>query len=167
MILRRCLKIFLPQLIGIIALTVLGIILLPSTIHFARIDFALSGLLTCASTFSGFLLSAVSILYGFSRSVLLQYLNKKGGMKELIVICTVALITGIILIIMSIVYGCILDESQIIRKIWVIGIGDMTILFFTNLVMSGYYLLKTISLASKRIVFEDEDKTKPKGEYRI
>lgn len=165
--LQRYPKNYILQLFFIGIITLILIFTLPQTTKFYRIDFILSAIITCASTFTGFLTTAISILFGFSRSALLQYLNKKGGTKELIIRCAITLLLGLVLLTIAIVVGCDIDGTYLVKKIWIIILSDISILFVINLFMSGYYMIKTISLATNSVVYPDEDKVEPKGEYRI
>lgn len=141
---------------------------LPQIVVIPRIDFVLDSLMTCASTFSGFTLTIVSILLSFSQSPVMLYLNKHGGTDELRLRYTLSVVIGVVLIIVILVMGSLVNEKNEVGKvILTVGIA-VTISYFYNLVTSGWYLLRTLAKAttpqSGRI---NETPSSPKGNYRV
>ena len=164
---KRCLRIIAP-LIGI---SIVGVIIswkfIPVTMVIPRIDFVLSALITCASTFTGFILTVVSVLLGFSKTNLVQYLNKHGGTKELVTRYTITIVLGILLILLCVFLGSIVPEDYTIGKWWFSFIAIMTVLYGYSLIGSGYFLLKTIALAVTTVTIVEDEPVKPNGQYRI
>lgn len=164
---NRCLRIIAP-LIGI---SIVGIIIswkcVPATMVMPRIDFVLSALITCASTFTGFILTVVSVLLGFSKTNLVQYLNKHGGTKELVMRYTITIVLGILLILLCVFLGSIVPDNHAIGKWWFSFTAIMTVLYGYSLIGSGYYLLNTIALAVTTVTKVEDEPVKPNGKYRI
>ena len=164
---KRCIRVIAP-LIGIsIVCIIIAWKYVPATMIIPRIDFVLSALITCSSTFTGFILTVVSVLLGFSKTNLVQYLNKHGGTKELVMRYTITIVLGILLILLCVCLGSIIPENHTIGKWWVSFTAIMTIAYGYSLISSGYYLLRTISLAVTTVTIVEDEPVKPTGKYRI
>lgn len=165
--LREHVKILWPQALIALILLVCGYVFSPDAVKVSRADFILNTSITCASTFSGFTLTVVSILLGFSRSALLEYLKQKGGIKELIFRYTYSLILGFIYVLFCSICGGMLPEDfQIPQKLF-IAWGVLAFLYVYNLVSSSAYLLKTISQAADPMPQESDEVISPKNGYRV
>ncbi len=165
---KHWIRVFTLQTIIVGVVVACCIRFLPQTVVIPRIDFILNSLMTCASTFSGFTLTIVSILLSFSRSPVMLYLSKHGGTDELRLRYTLSVVIGVVLIIVILVIGSLVNEKNEIGKVTLtVGISA-TIAYFYNLVTSGWYLLRTLARAttpqSGRI---DETLSSPKGKYRV
>lgn len=147
-------------MVCIIILITICIIFLPNVIPITRIDFILSTIITCATTFSGFTLTIVSILLSFSRSTLIEYLKKNNGIQELIFRYTFSLVLGLLLILFCGAVGSDLPVKNEFSKFMVILGAIILFDYLYNLITSSNYLLKTISLATKpTTVVSDEIET--------
>lgn len=156
------------QVVLIAATIAVCINCLPGEVEIPRIDFILSSLMNCTSTFSGFTLTVVSILLSFTQSAIMQYLIKNGGVRELRTRYTLSLVMGIALIVTLLVIGSMIDESCSLDKATLIFGLCVTISYFMNLISSGWYLLKTLSLVTTvPEVRIDDTPSAPTGEYRI
>lgn len=164
---KQCLRVITP-LIGI---SIIGIIVswkyVPDTMVMPRIDFVLSALITCSSTFTGFILTVVSVLLGFSKTNLVQYLNKHGGTKELVMRYTITIVLGILLILLCVFLGSIVPDNHTIEKWWFSSTAIMTVVYGYSIISSGYYLLNTIALAVTTVTIIEDEPVKPNGKYRI
>lgn len=132
-----------------------------------RIEFVLNALITCAATFSGFTLAIIAILAGFTNSVIVKSLVGKGSMKEMCVRYCVSLLWGITLIICCIVYGCCIDSENTI-DLWILVSGSsIALTYFVSFINSGWYLLRTITLAIDPPIQIDNTPSAPSDGYRI
>lgn len=157
----------LPQTIVYIAVFVACMKWLPSEYKLPRIDFILESILTCAATFSGFTLTAISILLSFSRSTVITYLNKNDGVKELRIRYTWSLLLGMALILVCLGIGGMIGTDNTLSKLQMVTGILVSLAYFYNLISSGRYLLKTIALATSPPPQVSTEITKPKGKYRI
>lgn len=170
---KRCLAILHGQVSIVILICLLGAKYLPAMVSVPRIEFILDATITCASTFSGFTLTVVSILLSFSRSTLLEHLKKEGGTKELIFRYTLSLALGIVIILFCIWVGSTLSvppdnpiNLEISKCNAIIGIA-IAFAYFYNLISSGIYLLRTIALATAPVTIVSDESVEPKDGFRI
>ena len=132
-----------------------------------RIEFILNALITCAVTFTGFLMTAIAILVGMSDSSIMRYIIRKEElMSELICRYSFSLILGTGLILFCIVAGYRVDASGTIWRGTFIICAGVSVAFFISIVITGYYSLWIVSLFSKEPP-KGNGSLKPQGEYRI
>lgn len=137
-------------------------------IKIQKIEFILNALITCSATFSGFTLTIVSILAGFISSPVMKYIIRNGGMKELRIRYTSSILLGILLIIVCIVIGGTLDESNELSRIIVSGGAALVLAYFHSLLSSGWYMLRAIAqVSSVPIQQGDLVPQTPPGENRV
>lgn len=171
---RRYLQILHGQIIIIAVICLLGMKYFPDMVPVPRIEFMLDATITCASTFSGFTLTIVSILLSFSRSLLVELLKKNNGISELIFRYTLSLVLGILILLFCIYVGSTLPinpekvlENIALSKCNVIIGLSIAFAYLYNLVISAIYLLRTIILAMTPVVRVSDESVEPKKGFRI
>lgn len=169
----RYIRILHGQLVIIVLIILAGIKFLPPVVSIPRIEFILDSTITCASTFSGFTLTVVSILLSFSRSTLIEHLNKKGGTKELIFRYSLSLALGIVIILFCLWVGSTLttageqSNELVLSKYNAITGASLAFAYLYNLISSGIYLLWTIALATTPVTLVSDESVEPKEGFNI
>jgi hypothetical protein len=164
-----------PWIIFVVALPVFfGIAAYYVVSHFnpscnvSRIEFVLNAIIVCATTFSGFILTSVSILVGLSGSPIMRKIRQDGGMAELRCRYTESLILGAVLIIFCICAGITVDTTGLLKG-WVLSYGAGLLVAYTiSTIGAGYYLLRiTASLDTPPAPVVSKKPKAPQGEYRL
>lgn len=164
---RSILVLIPPIIIGVIC-AIISSFWLEDGINLLRLEFVLNALITCAVTFSGIILTSVSILIGFSSSPLMKHIRVTGGLKELRVRYTESLVLGLIIIIFCIAIGANTDITNHISFKWsVIGVG-LIVTYGASMFSTGFYLLGVIGLlpAESPIITRNTPST-PRGDFRV
>lgn len=165
---KRWLRILVPQILITGVAVALCVIFLPKEVKVSRIDFILNALMTCASTFTGFTLTIISLLLSFVNSPVMTYLNNAGGTAELRARYTLSVVMGVLLIVLLLVVGGVVKSDNVLRRPWVVLGVCATTVYFYNLVNSGWYLLRTLTKATTPPpVKVDETPMSPKGTYKV
>lgn len=123
-------------------------------INVPRLDFILTSIITSTTTFSGFILSIIAIIAGLNNNPIMKYLKNTGGIFELRLRYSITLIIGIAVIILTMVFGSLIEGETIYIPIAVICAGSF-IMFIVSVITSGYYLLRIIRLSSQAIISDD------------
>lgn len=132
-----------------------------------RLEFLLNALITCASTFSGFILTSVAILLGMTDNKVVRKIKKKGVMGELTCIYTVSLLFSAALIIFCVFAGLNAGKTNTVASCAYMAGFVLTLSFFVSVFQSGFFLIWIISLASKEVQSMDSRPTVPRGGYRF
>lgn len=135
------------------------------SIKLLRLEFVLNAIITCVATFTGFVLTAVSILIGASSSKIMYEIGRKGLLPELQCRYIENLILGLIVIFFFIFLGATADKDGNISKNVVAWGGALLVTYILSFISTGYYLL---SIMGKIQVTTDEiDNTPsvPDGEF--
>jgi len=118
------------------------------TIQLPRIDFILDAILDCAITLSGFVFTAITIIIGLGTSDFIKYIVGNHSYKELRMRSMYTLIFGIIFVLYIIILGTLVDaEGNMSKLLCATSIGFI-VAYIINIILTCYYLLRTIELAS-------------------
>lgn len=164
---RYILIVMSPIVIGVLVALCLWN-LLKAGLYIYRFEFIINTIITCSATFSGFILTSVSVLIGLSNSPLMKHLRTTGSIVELQVRYTEALILGIALIIFCVVLGGCTGQSNIIGFWWAMSGICLTVAYLVSVVVSGYYMLRIIGqVPGKTPPKVNEKPSLPSGEFRL
>ena len=156
-----------PILIGLVVAFVLYVPL-KNGIILNRLEFVLNSVITCAATFSGFILTSVSILIGLSESKLVKKMRDTGGLVELSTRYTESLIIGFVIIVFCVVLGGKTDTTNQVGLWWAISGIALMVSYAISVFLTGYYLLRVIVLIPNdaHVCVNNMPQT-PEGEFRI
>lgn len=133
-----------PLLVGIVPSILLYVC--KHTYKVERFDFVMNGLITCAATFTGFILTSLSILLGALNSPLMKYIVEHNGMAEMKLRYSMSLILGVLLIAFCVFLGIVTPENETISKLQMSFGSFITISFFVCISLTGYYLFRMVAL---------------------
>ena len=142
------LGILFPFAIGI-GIALFLIFSLEDDIRVNNIEFLLNSLITCAATFSGFILTSISVLVSFGSSSVMLELKKGTGDKELKILYSITLVLGFMIIISCIFIGASITFNNHLPKLIVsFGLGLFSS-YIVSLLKTGFILLKLMNLVPK------------------
>ena len=138
----------LPFFIGVVVLFVL-FLSIKKEVEIFNIEFLLNSSITCAATFTGFVLTSISILLGLGSCSIMCALREGSGFSELKVLYSTNLILGFTVILFSAVTGASISFEKCIPKtILCVGAG-LFCSYLSSLLITGFVLLKLMNLAPK------------------
>jgi len=133
-----------------------------------RFEFLLNSIITSATTISGFILAAVTILVGATSSAIMKDIRKKGGLQELRWRYTETLILALIVIVFFTVLGTIVDEeANSITVTWLSFSAGLLAAYLSSTVSTCYYLLSIIGRLYYEAPEEDQSPSSPDGPFRF
>ncbi|PKM41465.1 MAG: hypothetical protein CVV04_03190 [Firmicutes bacterium HGW-Firmicutes-9] len=138
----------LPIVIGLAAaFSVLALV--KKDISITNFEFLLNSAITCAATFTGFVLTSISILLGLGSCSVMCALREGSGFTELKILYSTTLVLGFVVILFATTSGACLPFEKCIPKA-LLSIGAGTIFsYLSSLLITGFVLLKLINLAPK------------------
>jgi len=146
-----------------IATSIATSVFVKTGVQIKNLEFVLNSIILCAATFTGFILTSLSILLGLSNRPVMQDLKKGTGLDELKVLYSCALTLGFILIIACIILGAILSfADEIIKGIIVVGVGLISA-YLVSILITGYALVAIMNLLSKDKAIKLSDKPQSPG----
>lgn len=116
----------------------------PQTIE--RIEFLLNALITFASTFLGFILTALSILLALPDSRVMAHIGKEHCMPELLCRFAVALLLGAALIALCLAAGIDIVDTTVPSSWGYAGVALFSAFLFSVLQV-GFYMLTIINVS--------------------
>lgn len=131
-----------------------------------RIDFLLNAIITCAATFSGFILTSVSILVGANTSAIMKKIREEDAFQELSWRYSEALVLGIVVILFFTALGAIIDESGNLCRCAVCLSAGILAAYLCSIFSAGYYLLSIICKINKVQPAVEQSPSVPEGEFR-
>lgn len=138
-------------------------------IGFVRLEFLLSTIITCATTFSGFIIASVTILVSASSSNIMSTIRKQGASDELRWRYIESVFIGFIVIAWFSIVGAIAipDENTnyLSRKLATVSAGVLGAYGYSLLTTCGY-LMWIIGMLNEPSLSPDGQSV-PKGENRI
>lgn len=134
-------------------------VLCPDGKSFNRVEFILASIITFASTFSGFILTAVTVLLGYGKTHVMKAVNSSKAKNELSFRYCESILCGLILIITCMIIGELIPQNNVISRMYLcIGVGILAY-YVASLISTGYYLVSLIAVSS------DEDNRSEAQEY--
>ena len=133
--------------------------------YICRFEFILNAAISIAATFSGFILTSLSIMVTLSETKLMKAINKGHAKSELYFRVAENITVAIALIVLFLAAGAIVnDTNHIPRLAFFFGLIILSY-YFLSLLTSCYYLLSIISFCSDS---DDTNSTpsSPRGKYR-
>ena len=130
------------------------------------LEFLLNAIITSAATFSGFILTSVSILIGAISSTIMQEIKRKDALKELHWRYSESLILGMLLIIYFAVLGAVIGEKNIISLPLASLSAGFLMMYICSVCATGYYLLSIIGLLNEDKRTISNISSTPKGDFR-
>lgn len=156
-----------PLLIGLIV-TFNGFLLLKSGHVILRLEFLLSTIITCSTTISGFVLTAISILIGFEAHPVMKEMKKVDGLAELTIRFAETLILGAAVIIFSLIIGEAAGKGNYVGRTYLIaGIGLISSYVCCIVTVFFYLLSILIHLCEIPPIARNNHASVPCGEMRI
>ena len=101
-----------PVILGVVTYVLIGRLGI-TDVTFPHFEFLLNSIITSATTISGFILAAVTILVGATSSAIMKDIRNEGGLQELRWRYTETLILALIVIVFFTILGGIVDEKNI------------------------------------------------------
>lgn len=163
----KSIKIISPVLVGV----TLGLII-NIKITIPDIQFVSNAIINCTATFSGFVLTAVSILIGLNATPIMKEIKKNNNTSELISYMIEPLIIGILLILFCIFIGEKSDipsgKSYTLASVEIkVGIALM-VSYIGSLILTCFYVFNILYVSAKdETVRIDNKPSTPPGEIRI
>ena len=137
-------------------------------VTFPRFEFLLNSIITSATTISGFILAAVTILVGSTSSAIMKDIRKEGGLQELRWRYTETLILALVVIVFFTVLGTIVEtETNSISAPWLSFSAGLLVTYLSSTISTCYYLLAIIGRVYYEAPSEDDTPSSPKGPFRI
>lgn len=160
----------LPIAAGIIAFIFMRLFV-KENIYIYNIEFLLNAIINCTATFSGFVLTAISILVGLKASSIMNAIENNNNVHELLLIGAESLVLGLALISYCVIVGGTLNELSKNECIMcstesALGLG-ITVAYFLSLLFICGFVFKIISLSSKDQCSSTKKSGSPDGNYRI
>lgn len=139
-----------------------------AAVSFERLEFLLNSIITSATTISGFILAAVTILVGATSSAIMKDIRNKGGLQELRWRYTETLILALIVIVFFTILGAVVEaESNRITISWVAFSAGLLVAYLSSAISTCYYLLAIIGKVYNEAPVEDQTPSSPDGPFRI
>ena len=132
-----------------------------------RLEFLLNSIITSATTISGFILAAVTILVGATSSAIMKDIRKEGGLQELRWRYTETLILALIVIVFFTVLGGIVDMHNTVTVHWLSISAGLIIAYLSSTISTCYYLLAIIGRMYYETPEMDDTPSSPEGPFRI
>lgn len=139
----------------------------PEEVGFNRLEFLLSSIITFASTFSGFMLTAVTVIIGYAKTDIMQTIYNSNAKRELTFRYVESITCGILLIVLCAIVGEITPQSGLVsRKFLSVGVG-VILYYLCSLFTTGYYLVSVISLSANLGKQRDNNPYRPASGFNI
>ena len=132
-----------------------------------RLEFLLNSIITSATTISGFILAAVTILVGATSSAIIKDIRKEGGLQELRWRYTETLILALIVIVFFTVLGGIVDTQNKVTLPWLSTSAGLIVAYLSSTISTCYYLLAIIGRMYYEAPEPDDTPSSPEGPFRI
>lgn len=136
-------------------------------VAFPRFEFLLNSIITSATTISGFILAAVTILVGATSSAIMKDIREEGGLQELRWRYTETLILALIVIVFFTVLGGIVDAESILTLPWLSISAGLIVAYLSSTISTCYYLLAIIGRMYDEPPVVDDTPSSPEGPFRI
>lgn len=137
-------------------------------VSFPRFEFLLNSIITSATTISGFILAAVTILVGATSSAIMKNIRKEGGLQELRWRYTETLVLALVIIVFFTVLGAIAEtEKNGMTAPWLPFSAGLLVAYLSSTISTCYYLLAIIGRLYYEAPEEDDTPSSPKGPFRI
>ena len=162
---RPILWVMLPHCLILCASIVLYYILAKEYVIY-RCEFIRTSIITCASTFSGFILTTIAILAGFINSPFIKYLRKNNGLFELRLRYSLSLLIGILSIVIAIISGFLINKKNEVSALLIVLCCGVFVSYLYSIISAGSYLLRSIWNVSNEQVSNNTSKV-PKGNLRL
>ena len=131
-----------------------------------RFEFLLNSIITSATTISGFILAAVTILVGATSSAIIKDIRKEGGLQELRWRYTETLILALVVIVFFTVLGGIVDDNNMTSP-WLSISAGLIVAYLSSTISTCYYLLSIIGRMYYEVPEPDDTPSSPEGPFRI
>lgn len=139
-----------------------------TAVSFVRFEFLLNSIITSATTISGFILAAVTILVGATSSAIMKDIRNKGGLQELRWRYTETLILALIVIVFFTVLGAVVEaEKNSMTISWISFSAGLLVAYLSSTISTCYYLLAIIGRLYYEAPEEDQTPSSPEGLFRI
>ena len=135
----------LPFIIGSLTALIL-FLLIKNEIEIFNVEFLLNSSITCAATFTGFVLTSISILLGLGSCSIMCALREGSGFSELKVLYSTNLILGFLVILFSAVTGACISFEKCIPKVIICTGAGLFCSYISSLLITGFVLLKLMNL---------------------
>lgn len=155
-----------PLLVGIVVGIVLQLCEI-SGVRFERLEFLLNAVITCSATFSGFILTSISILIGASTSSIMKKIGKGAALLELQCCYTFALLLGVVTIFYFSYLGAVVDCSNLLTKPQMMFSAGILGAYIVSVLSTSYYLLAIVGHIPKKDDLIQGGSSAPDGEYRV
>lgn len=132
-----------------------------------RLEFLLNAIITCSATFSGFILTSVSILIGASSSAIMQKITRGSAFIELRCNYIMALVIGLIVIIYFSYLGAVADTSGLLTALQTSVSAAILVSYLTSVLLTSFYLLSIIGNIPKDFGPPVNTASTPKGDFRV
>ena len=137
-------------------------------VPFPRFEFLLNSIIASATTISGFILAAVTILVGSTSSAIMTDIRKEGGLQELRWRYTETLTLALVVIVFFTVLGTIVEsETNSMTAPWLSFSAGLLVAYLSSTISTCYYLLAIIGRLYYEAPEEDDTPSSPKGPFRI
>lgn len=139
-----------------------------AAVSFTRFEFLLNSIITSATTISGFILAAVTILVGATSSAIMKDIRNKGGLQELRWRYTETLILALIVIVFFTILGATVEaEKNSMTISWFSFSAGLLVAYLSSTISTCYYLLAIIGRLYYEAPEEDQTPSSPEGLFRI
>lgn len=155
-----------PVILGCVTHFVIGRLGI-TDVTFPRFEFLLNSIITSATTISGFILAAVTILVGATSSAIMKKIRNEGGLQELRWRYTETLILALIVIVFFTILGGIVDETNVMTLPWVSISAGLIVAYLSSTISTCYYLLAIIGRMYYDAPEIDDTPSSPEGPFRI
>lgn len=133
-----------------------------------RFEFLLNSIITSATTISGFILAAVTILVGTTSSAIMKAIRNKGGLQELRWRYTETLVLALIVIVFFTIQGAVVEaENNSMTISWVSFSAGLLVAYLSSTISTCYYLLAIIGRLYYEAPEEDDTPSSPEGPFRM
>ena len=155
-----------PVILGVVTYVLIGRLGI-TDVTFPHFEFLLNSIITSATTISGFILAAVTILVGATSSAIMKDIRNEGGLQELRRRYTETLILALIVIVFFTILGGIVDEKNIMTLPMLSNSAGLIVAYLSSTISTCYYLLAIIGRMYYEAPEMDDTPSSPEGLFRI
>ena len=155
-----------PVILGVVTYVLIGRLGI-TDVTFPHFEFLLNSIITSATTISGFILAAVTILVGATSSAIMKDIRNEGGLQELRWRYTETLILALIVIVFFTILGGIVDEKNIMTLPMLSNSAGLIVAYLSSTISTCYYLLAIIGRMYYEAPEMDATPSSPEGLFRI
>lgn len=141
-------KYFILRIIAFLILIFSGFVFVTEDFTITHIEFVLESIITVATTLTGFLFTGITLLVGFSSKVLQDISSDKPVSYELKLRCCESILLGLVVIVICIVCGACVDETNQISIWWIRAFIFVCGWFLISFAEISYYLVRIILISS-------------------